>query len=125
MGPTERITPADRLRFETMRELGCLVSRVFHRKPFTEGEVHHLLAGGQRRGHQITIYLHPWYHRGVPPQVMKHGALRQLTVGEAAETYGPSLALDRREFEICYGREEELLEMQNALIEAWLQARAA
>lgn len=118
MGPTERITPADRDRFEAMQSLGCLIANVYFGKPGTPGQVHHLLEGGRRLGHQSTIYLHPWYHQGQPPVVRRAGGFRQLTVHEATDTYGPSLAHDKRAFEHRFGTEAELLEMQDELIAA-------
>lgn len=127
MGPTERITPADRQRFSLMQVLGCVVCHVFFRKPGTPGQVHHLVSGGRRLGHQATICLHPWYHQGQPPRVRYAGAFLQLTTDQATYRYGPSLALDKPAFERRFGTELELLEMQDALIGAYqaLEAGAA
>jgi len=48
----------------------------------------------------------------------------QLTADQATTRYGPSLALDRPAFEHRFGTELELLEMQDALIEAYRRAEA-
>lgn len=115
------ITAKDRARFTLMASIGCVISRVYFGVPETPGEVHHLLnGGGRRRGHQATVYLHPWYHRGVPPLVCSGAQFRQLTKQEAAERYGPSLAENRPAFEARFGTDDDLLEMQNALIDAYV-----
>ena len=82
-----------------------------HRCDGEGSDAHHLLNGGRRRGHEFTIALCPWHHRGVPPEG---------TAGciGAALVFGPSLALSSREFHIFYGSDDELLETQNRLIEA-------
>lgn len=111
------ITPKDRARFTLMGAIGCVISRVYFNAPETPGEVHHLLnGGGRRRGHQATVYLHAWYHRGVPPLI----GSRQLTKQEATDRYGPSLAESRPAFEARFGTDDDLLEMQNALIDAYV-----
>lgn len=119
MGPTDRITAEHRLRFALMQELGCVVCSVYFGKPGTPGQVHHLVDGGRRLGHDSTIMLHPWYHQGQPPRVRHAGRLVQLTADQATTRYGPSLALDKPAFERRFGTELELLEMQDALIEAY------
>ena len=123
MGPgTQPINHEHRRRFDVLRELGCVVSTVFFQQPGTPGQVHHLLSGGRRIGHEATICLHPWYHQGEPPFVKRFGRLVQLRADEATQCYGPSLALDRPAFEARFGTEHELLEMQNALIAAYRRA---
>lgn len=120
MGPgTDPTTAADRRRFAAMEATGCVVCRVFFERPCTPGDVHHVLRGGRRIGHQATICLHPWYHRGNPPEVRYAGRIVQLTVAEAERRYGPSLARNRLAFEARFGTEEELLEMQDAVLGAY------
>lgn len=119
MGPTEKITAAHRQRFETMQEIGCVICSVYFQRPGTPGQVHHLLSGGRRIGHDATIYLHPWFHAGEPPTSRLRGRVGQLTIAEATRIYGPSLAHDRPEFEARFGTEQQLLEMQNDLIAAY------
>lgn len=122
MGPgTDPITAADRRRFDAMRELGCVVCHVCFSRPGTQGEIHHLLAGGRRIGHQATICLHPWFHQGRPPEVRYAGRLVQLTVAQAERRYGPSLALDRPAFESRFGTEQELLEIQDLLLDTYFR----
>jgi len=116
MGPTQRITVADRTRFASMKAMGCIVALVYFGKPETKGEIHHLLSGGYRLGHHATICLAPWYHQGTPPLVRHAGELRQLTVDQATYRFGPSLALDRPAFEHRFGSELDLLAMQDELL---------
>lgn len=116
MGPTDKITAAHRARFAAMQAIGCVICTVYFEAPGTPGQVHHLLSGGKRIGHDATIYLHPWFHAGEPPTTRRGGVVRQQTIAEATKLYGPSLAHDRPAFEARFGTEQELLEMQNDLI---------
>lgn len=125
MGPTATPTAADRQRFQAMQELGCLISFVFRNRPHTVGEVHHLVEGGRRLGHQQTLYLHPWYHRGVPPMVWEGARMVQLSAVDAGLRYGPSMALHPAEFRQQYGSQQDLLAMQNELVAHWLRLNEA
>ena len=74
-------------------------------------EAHHIVDNGYRRlsgGHQATIPLCPWHHRGEP--------LADVTVRATKELLGPSLARHKREFVARFGTERELLEKVNDLI---------
>ncbi len=122
MGPTERITPADRDRFEAMRAIGCVVSAVFFQKLGTPGQVHHIKAGDRRLGHQATICLTPWFHEGTPPLIRHAGRLQQLSVSEATRMFGPSMAINPEAFQARFGTQMELLEMQDALIEKYRES---
>jgi len=93
-----------------------VVSAVFFRRPGTPGDIHHVLRGGRRIGPAGTICLHPWYHRGQPPEVRVAGRVRRLTETEAQGRYGPSLALDRKAFESRFAPELELLAMTEQLL---------
>ena len=96
-------------RFAKLYALGCVVSRVFFGR-WEPAEIHHLVEGRKRLGHQFTIPLSPWFHRGVPPQM-------DMRPSEAIEKIGPSLALSKRDFVSKYGTERELLEQTNKMIE--------
>lgn len=96
-------------RFAKLYALGCVVSRIYFER-WEPAEIHHLVEGRKRLGHQFTIPLSPWFHRGVPPQF-------DMRPSEAAELIGPSLALSKREFVATYGSERSLLERTNELIE--------
>lgn len=125
MGPTDRITPAHKQRFATMQELGCLISLVYFNHPGTPGQVHHIISGGRRLGHDATICMKPWYHQGEPPTVRYAGRLIQLTVAQATYRYGPSMAHNPSDFTHRFGTQDELLEMQDALIVAYRRAQEA
>lgn len=71
-------------------------------------DAHHLLAGGKRRGHQYTIGLCPWHHRGVRPE-------RYASDATATRYLGPSLAHGSKQFHATYGTDDDLMAMQVAL----------
>lgn len=99
---------ADLERFAKLRALGCVVSKIYFNR-WEPAEIHHLVEGRKRLGHQFTIPLSPWFHRGVPPMEMRPS--------EATEALGPSLALSKRAFVARFTSERELLEQTNQLIE--------
>lgn len=95
-------------RFAKLYALGCVISRVFFDR-WEPAEIHHLVEGRKRLGHQSTIPLSPWFHRGVPPQF-------DMRPSEAEKQIGPSLARNKRAFVERFGSERELLDKTNALI---------
>lgn len=105
-------TAAQKRRFAAIQEIGCICCRDMGRG-FVPAEIHHLTIGGRhgqkRRGHDATVGLCAWHHRGVTAQ------------GFAGITYlirlGPSYALKPREFREQWP-DEWLLETQNRLIDA-------
>ena len=108
-GSTGVPTTAQAHRFELIKEVGCICcwTKGLARVP---AEIHHLTVGGRhgqkRRGHDYTIGLCPWHHRGVLPYI---GA--QVALG-----LGPSYALEPRRFREEFGSDDELLEFQNQAI---------
>ena len=96
-------------RFAKLHALGCIVSRVFYDR-WEPAEIHHLVEGRKRLGHQFTIPLSPWFHRGVPPRM-------DMRPSEATEQIGPSLAISKRKFVERFGTERELLKQTDKLIE--------
>jgi hypothetical protein len=112
-----RITQTDRRRFELLQEVGCVACLIEDelqgqlRLSLTPSDVHHLLSGGRRKGHQSTIPLCPWHHRGV-------GA---MGLWQTRALYGPSMATEPRAFRDRYGTQAELL----ARVERELQRLAA
>lgn len=102
-----KITDADRKRFENFNVIGCIACRLegLYRVPI---EVHHLLSGNRRRGHQFTIPLDKWHHRGES----------FLTKKDATDAWGPSLAHGSKPFHERYGSDDELLAKTNELLEA-------
>ena len=104
--PKPRIDDVE--RFAKLYALGCVVSRVFFDR-WEPAEIHHLVEGRKRLGHQFTIPLSPWFHRGIPP-------LAEMRPSEAEKAIGPSLARSKRDFTAKFGTERELLEQTNKLI---------
>lgn len=103
-------TAAQLSRWWLIKERGCVACWLHsnvHRFP----EIHHLTIGGKhgqkRRGHDFTIGLCAWHHRGVSP-------FGNPELGLAA--FGPSLHHHARAFRAAFGTDAELLEFQNALI---------
>lgn len=87
-----------------MQSLGCLTCAIAGHG-YAAPDIHHLLEAGRRLGHDQTIALCPWHHRGVAhshaaPSLMEH-------------LKGPSLAIDSRAFHARYGDDQSLLDMQN------------
>jgi hypothetical protein len=105
--PAPRV--ADIERFAKLYALGCVISRVYFDR-WEPAEIHHLVEGRKRLGHQYTIPLSAWFHRGVPP-------LSDMRPSEAVQKIGPSLALSKRAFVARFTSERELLEQTNKLIE--------
>ena len=95
-----------------MQELGCIAS-LLDGVPGVPGDIHHLLSGGRRISHDHTVCLSPWHHRGILPSGRK--------AEEFAEVHGPSLALAPNAFRRRYGDEEELLAIQDALLDHYLE----
>lgn len=105
---TGKPTKAQQARFDALREIGCICCWNFAGVR-VEPEIHHLTAGFKRLGHDFTIPLSPYHHRGVIPL--------NATKEQMLERFGPSLALNKREFVRVFGTERQLLETVNAMIE--------
>lgn len=97
----------DTARFAGFRAIGCIACRT--RGVFSQADVHHLLSGGRRRGHQFTVPLCPYHHRGQPPD--------GVSMAEANRYYGPSLARAPKSFRAEFGDDETLLATTNTLLE--------
>ena len=101
------ITASDRKRFENFNVIGCICCKAegLYRVPV---EAHHLLSGNRRRGHQFSLPLCRWHHRGET----------MLTKDQATQTWGPSLADGSKPFHERYGSDDELLAKTNELLKA-------
>lgn len=101
---------ADITRYDRLQRIGCVACRKNGR--YSQVDVHHLVDKGTRKhsgGNKATLPLCPWHHRGVPVDGYLCGSMCLL--------YGPSLALQKREFKRRFGTERELLAEVDALIE--------
>lgn len=114
---TNTPTAAEALRFELMRDVGCVIAYALglstpcddaHR---VLGEIHHLTKGSRhgarRRGHAFAVCINQWSHRGVP--------LPDMTAEQCRQTYGPSYAEEPALFRETYP-DDQLLELQNKLL---------
>jgi len=103
VGKAKSHTKEDKRRFQLLQEVGCLPCRM-RGLGHQFGDVHHLIDGGRRIGHQATICLCKWHHTGAEPNVSD----------KVCEEYkGPSLARNKRAFYNEFGSEQELLEATN------------
>ena len=100
-------------RCQRIYQIGCLACR--QRGWFNECQVQHLnldeKAGQVRRGDEFTIGLCPWHHVGEPIQPM--------TAQQCRRCLGPSMKHEPVKFREVFGRDDEQLEEQNRLIEAY------
>lgn len=112
-------TKAQRARSDALHESGCIVAvmRGMKRVPC---EIHHLTIGGRhgqkRRGHEFTMGLNPWSHRGE--------TFGGLTEAQCLARFGPSYARQPRLFRQVIGEDDFLLGYQDELIEL-LRAKQA
>lgn len=100
-------TKQQKERFQKLNELGCIACR--KNGHWRQSEVHHIVEGRKRLGHDQTLPLCPWHHRGIPDN--------NLSIAVATEILGPSLAHSKREFVNTYGTEKDLLCDVNSLLE--------
>jgi len=104
LAPRPRPTRLQVARFRRLQEIGCIACRLDGHAG-TPADIHHLTDSGRRRGHEATIPLCPWHHRGV-------GGSALLSL------LGPSRALHRAAFRARYGEDRALLAQVEALIAA-------
>jgi hypothetical protein len=100
-------------RWALIRERGCIACLVLD-GGFMYPEIHHQTLGGRhgapRLGHDFTVGLCPWHHRGDAP----------YPASEMEEAHGPSYAKTPKAFRREFGSDATLLREQNALI-GWMQ----
>lgn len=113
---TGKPTVAQQQRMDAIAEIGCIVAHSLgidlDDRPIP-AEVHHLTVGGKhgakRRGHDFTIGLNPWSHRGEP--------FGGMSAARCEELFGPSYARQPLKFRQDVGSDDYLLDLQNTLIE--------
>jgi hypothetical protein len=98
VGKTKRPTKEERERLKVSKEnipcLCCLIDTARTRLP----TIQHVTSGGRRLGHMHTYSSCEWHHLGIPPDVG-----------------GPSFADGRKPFERHYGKEDDLVLLQDFL----------
>lgn len=104
-----KATASERARYESLKNLGCIVNRLYFDR-YIAPQIHHMTSGGRRISNFHTIPLSPWLHQAWIPQDCK-------TKTEATDKYGPSLETSKRDFEARFGSEEFLLAETNRLLE--------
>jgi len=102
------ITAADRERFASLRQLGCIACTK-RGIVGSKAEIHHLVEG-YRLGHEYTIPLCTWHHRGERTDL-------SVSMESMRGIFGPSMAREKRQFVGEFGSERELLEE----VDKWLK----
>ena len=105
VGRTPAKSKADRDRLAAVSSLPCLPCLI-DGYPSVPATVQHVVEARKRLGDFFTYPSCPWHH-----QAGMNGNVEKLTA-----TYGPSLALDRREFATRYGSERQLVAITDALV---------
>ncbi len=109
---TSNPTAAQQQRMDTITDIGCIVAYSLG-LGYVPCEVHHLTVGGKhgqkRRGHDFTIGLNTWSHRGEP--------FGGMSPARCEELFGPSYARQPRRFRQEIGSDDYLLDLQNTLLE--------
>lgn len=99
-------------RLELLHKFPCMACEKDGNKQPNRTEAHHLVWFGKRRGHDYTIPLCGWHHRGEP--------LMFVSCTTMADLYGPSLARSKRAFVDRYGTEDQLLKEIDERIEPFV-----
>jgi hypothetical protein len=105
VGPTPAKSKAERERLAAVSSLPCLPCLI-DGFPAVPATVQHVVEARKRLGDFFSYPSCPWHH-----QAGMSGNVDKLTA-----RYGPSLALDRREFATRYGSERQLVAITDALI---------
>src|SRR5690606_19956039 len=107
---TRKPTRAQARRLEQLAGMRCIACVIEGRAQPHRTEVHHITDKGYRRlsgGHDATLPLCSWHHRGIPPNGMK--------TDEAIFHYGPAPARAQTRLIEPYGTERELSGAVNGL----------
>lgn len=99
---------ADQDRLDAIHDMPCVCCESLRIEQPFRTEAHHVVDLGYRKhsgGHQSTLPLDSWHHRGL--------CLDGMTATQMEAKYGPSLALNKRLFKVVFGTERELLEQVN------------
>lgn len=107
-------TKADQARLDVIHLMQCIACALDGLTQPSKTEAHHIVDGGYRKhsgGHQATLPLCGWHHRGEPKIGFFTAPKSAMTHG-----FGPSLAVSKREFVRRFGTERELLTLVNGKI---------
>ena len=109
VGKAKPATPAQKKRMSQIKEIGCIAC-LLNNWPDVQTEVHHVVEGRVRLGHDQTMGLCKWHHRGDPGD-----HTRQQMGG----LLGPSLAHGSYDFAENFGSQATLVLVQDYLIELY------
>lgn len=101
VGKSKPRTKAQQSRFDALKEQGCVLCREMGLGRIPP-EIHHITDCGRRLGHDYTIPLCCWHHRGTPWTCDRPS--------QEESTLGPSLARNKRAFVSQFGTEREILD---------------
>lgn len=88
-------------------DVGCVICQT-RGLGYREPEIHHLTSCGRRLGHDQSIGLCQWHHRGIPDAGRNHREMREL--------FGPALTDGSKTFRDAYGDDQQLLNACNDLL---------
>lgn len=117
VGKTVRPTAAQKRRLDAVAKMHCVACEIDRQAQPNDTEVQHLVDKGTRRasgGHDATIPLCKWHHRGVPSYIAHKGSTAKAMTAQ----YGPSMELQGRAFIARYGTQRELLAIVNRQLES-------
>jgi hypothetical protein len=109
-------TKSDLARYDKLHRIGCVACRK-KGLGWRAVDIHHIVDRGYRKhsgGNRATLPLCEYHHRGVPAEGFLNGSMYLI--------YGPSLALQKREFKRVFGDERQLLAEVDQLIESMVTA---
>ena len=99
-------TKAEAARFAQLKARGCIACEIDGTtQDECEPDIHHMLSGNKRIGHEATVPLCYWHHKGEPYDGMPEAYL--------LATAGPSWHRHRRKFRERYGGDAALVERVN------------
>lgn len=106
VGVTKAQNNADRERFSTFEEIGCIPHWITGWAALPQAQ--HVTEGGRRLPdeHQHTYPCCPWHHQGL--------CFFGLTVGKMKDRYGPSFKHHKSEYLVTYGSEDDLVLIASA-----------
>lgn len=107
VGKAKTHTKEDKRRFSLLPAVGCICCKAY-RVHNEWVQIHHIVEGNRRLGHQYTIPLCFWHHEGVPAAGMTREQTEALI--------GPSLKSKKR-FNEIFGGEMELLKWVNKYLD--------
>lgn len=107
---TKSPTKSEAARFAKLKALGCVACIVNgdRTEESLPPDIHHLLSGNKRIGHEATVPLCRWHHAGLPYDGVPSAWF--------LENLGPSFHRHTRAFRERYGSDVALLALVNTLI---------